>query len=67
MNPILSNYFWSTANTFITTFIVIAAGQIQAAGSVEMTTAFWIGIATAALRAAFKAILEDSLKLGRRN
>lgn len=64
MNPVLKRYLVSSLTTFLTTFLSVAALQIQAAGGVELTSAFFVGIAGVAIRAAFKAVVEAIPTLG---
>lgn len=47
----------SAGYTFASTFILVLASSITVVGSLEWTTAFWGGLALAALRAGIKAVI----------
>lgn len=47
----------SALYTFGSTFILVLATSITTVGTVEWTTAFWGGVAIAALRAGIKAVI----------
>ena len=64
MNPIIKRYLVSSLTTFLTTFLSVAALQLQAAGAIELNSAFFVGIAGVAIRAAFKAVVEAVPTLG---
>lgn len=64
MNELLKRYAVSSLTTFLTTFLGLIVLQIQAAGIVEFTSAFWLGIVVVAARAAVKAVVEALPKMG---
>jgi hypothetical protein len=48
----------SAINTFASTFLVVAGATISS--GVEWTTAFWMSVAMTAVRAALKAVLQQT-------
>lgn len=64
MNETLRRYLVSSLTTFLTMFFSVLAMQITAAGSIEFTSAFWIGVLSVAARAAVKAVIEAVPTLG---
>ena len=65
MNPTLKRYIVSSLTTFLTTFLSVAALQLQAAGQIELTSTFFLGVAAVAIRAAIKAVVEAVPTLGK--
>jgi hypothetical protein len=47
----------SAGNTFVTAFLLAIAGSLSTVGIIEWTSAFWIALAMAGLRAGLAAIV----------
>lgn len=58
----------SAANTFTTAFLLTIATSISMVGVIEWTTAFWVGIAMAGVRAGIAELVKSftPVKLGGR-
>ncbi len=63
-NPTVQKYVVSSIITFVSTFLVTLGGQIGLAGTIELNTAFIMGLLMIAGRAAAKAVLESIPLLG---
>lgn len=48
----------SLGNTFVTAFILTVATGITMVGSIEWTTAFWVGIAMSGVRAGIAELVK---------
>lgn len=65
MNTIVQERLISAATTFITVFIVTLGAQVQLAGTIEFTFAFWSAVIIAAARVALKEAALCLIKVGK--
>lgn len=66
MNPVLKERLVSAATTFVTVFLVTLGAQVQLAGQVEFTFAFFASVIVAAARVAIKEAFVGLVKLGKK-
>jgi hypothetical protein len=66
MNDALRARLVSALTTFVTVFIVTLGAQVQLAGTVEFTFAFWASLIVAASRVALKEVAAGFITLGKK-
>ena len=59
LSDVQKKWIASSIQTFISSFFTIIGLTLQS-GSIQWTSAFWIGLILTSVRAAFKAIFEKS-------